>query len=330
MKVLILGGTVFLSAAVAKDYLERGHDVTCVSRSTNSQPPEGVREIVADRSRGESAYDQVRADWDAVIDVATDPQFVGDALNVLANTARHWTYVSSCSVYVNQDEPDCTESEQVVEPLAPGEISSPENYGASKSAGEALCRDAVGDRLIIVRPGLIVGAGDPSDRGGYWPARFARGGEVLVPEAKDLSAQMIDVNDLARWIVACGETRITGTMNAVGESRLLVDVLREARGVALFDGRLVVVDDQWLVDHDVAPWAGPRSLPLWIPRGQGFNGFSRRSHALATRHGLILTPLEATLRRVLEYEATQGLDRDRRAGLGPDDETRLIELWRSR
>ena len=323
MKVLILGGTVFLSAAVAKDYLERGHDVTCLSRSTNSRPPQGVREIVADRSLGESAYDQVRGDWDAVIDVATDPQFVGDALNLLANTARHWTYVSSCSVYVNQDEPDCTETQPVFEPLAQGEISGPENYGASKSAGEAWCRDAVGDRLIIVRPGLIVGAGDPSDRGGYWPARFARGGEVLVPEAKDLWAQMIDVNDLARWIVACGETKVTGTMNAVGESRLLVDVLREARGVALFEGRSVV-------DHDVASWVGPQSLPLWIPQGRGFNGFSRRSHALATRHGLILTPLEVTLTSVLEYEATQGLDRDRRAGLGPDDETRLIELWRSR
>jgi nucleoside-diphosphate-sugar epimerase len=330
MKVLILGGTVFLSAAVAKEYLERGHDVTCLSRSTNSRPPERVREIVADRSRGESAYDQVRGDWDAVIDVATDPQFVVDALTLLANTARHWTYVSSCSVYVNQDEPDCTESEPVVEPLVQGEISGPENYGESKSAGEARCRDAVGDRLLIVRPGLIVGAGDPSDRGGYWPARFARGGEVLVPEAKDLWAQMIDVNDLARWIVACGETRITGTMNAVGESRPLVDVLREAQGVALFEGRSVVVNDQWLVDHDVAPWAGPQSLPLWIPQGRGFNGFSRRSHALATRYGLILTPLEVTLESVLEYEATRGLDRERRAGLGADDEARLIELWRSR
>ena len=130
--------------------------------------------------------------------------------------------------------------------------------------------------------------------------------------------------------MACGETKVTGTMNAVGESRLLVDVLREARGVALFEGRSVVVDDQWLVDHDVASWVGPQSLPLWIPQGRGFNGFSRRSHALATRHGLILTPLEVTLTSVLEYEATQGLDRDRRAGLGPDDETRLIELWRSR
>jgi nucleoside-diphosphate-sugar epimerase len=330
MRVLILGGTVFLSAAVAKEYLERGHDVTCVSRSTNSRPPEGVREIVADRSRGESAYDQVRGDWDAVIDVATAPQSVGDALNVLANSSRHWTYVSSCSVYVNQDEPDCTESEPVVGPLDPGENSVPENYGASKSASEALCRDSVGDHLFIVRPGLIVGTGDPSDRGGYWPARFARGGEVLVPEAKDLWAQMIDVNDLARWIVACGETEVTGTMNAVGESRPLLDVLCEARGVALFEGRSVVVEDQWLVDHDVAPWAGNRSLPLWIPQGRGFDGFTRRSHALATHHGLILTPLEVTLRSVLGYEATQGLDRDRRAGLGPDDETQLIELWRSR
>ena len=322
---------MFLSRALAQEFLERGHHVTCLARTAPTNLPEGARAVCADRNRGTDAYDDVRTQWDAVLDVATDPLRVREALRVLGGRARHWTYVSSCSVYADQNEPDADESHEILAPLIETEVSSLENYGASKSASESACRLILGDRLLVVRPGLIVGPGDPSDRGGYWPARFARSaGSVLVPAARGLRAQMIDVADLARWLVQCVETRLTGTMNAVGESYPWDHVIDAACGVTGESPPRVVVEDEWLTAQGVQPWAGDRSLPLWIPRGQGFDGFARRSGSLARRYGLSLTPLEMTFAGVLAFEKRAGLDRDRRAGLHLTDETLLIKQWAER
>jgi len=331
MKVLILGGSVFLSARVATDFLDRGHDVTCLSRSLVAGPPDGARAVSADRATGLRAYDDVRGDWDAVVDVATDPRFVRDALAALGEGARHWTYVSSCSVYADQNEPDADESREIVEPLAATEPSGAENYGASKSSCERQCATALDERVLIVRPGLIVGPGDPSDRGGYWLARFARGDdEVLVPEARGLWSQQIDVRDLSHWLVDCAETRTTGVMNAVGDPVALAEVIDRTRRVANFTGSVLHVADEWLVAQDVEPWAGPESLPLWIPFGIGFDGFCRRSHARASGHGLRLRELEATWADCLADERVRGLSRARRAGLSIEREAQLRALWHAR
>ncbi|HEY5303880.1 MAG TPA: NAD-dependent epimerase/dehydratase family protein [Acidimicrobiales bacterium] len=328
MRVLILGGTVFLSAAIATECLARGHDVTCLSRATNATPPRGARDVRADRSHGTGAYDAVRGEWDAVVDVATDPRFVRDALAALSERARHWTCVSSCSVYLDQDRPGGDETRAIHESLPESETPTPENYGASKAACEAACHRARGDDVLVVRPGLIVGPGDPSDRGGYWPARFARDqGPVLVPEAKGLFAQLIDVSDVASWIVECGESGTTGTMNAVGEPRRLSDVLEDVGLAVGLGANLVRVDDQWLLDHGVAPWSGPDSLPLWIPQGQGFDGFTTRSRVLASAHGLGQRDVADTVRDILAYERIRGLERERVAGLSAGTETTLLSLW---
>jgi nucleoside-diphosphate-sugar epimerase len=330
VRVLILGGTVFLSRAVAQEYVARGHDVTGLSRRPDSRIPEGVSGVSGDRSRGLHAYDDVLGDWDEVVDVATDPHWVRDALSALGERARHWTYVSSCSVYVDQNQPDGDELDVVFTPLGDGETPGPENYGASKVACEVRCREALGERLLVVRPGLIVGAGDTSDRGGYWPARLSRDHEpVLVPEASDRWAQMIDVCDLAQWMVRCGEEKTTGTFNAVGERRLLSELLEELRVILHHHDDVVLVDDQWLLEQNVSPWAGPESLPLWIPAGRNFDGFARRSNAKARRQGLALRPLEETVADIVAYEFSLGLDRDREAGLSAPRERQLIEEFAS-
>ncbi len=329
MKVLILGGTIFLSAAIATQYLEHGHDVTCLSRGTNETPPQGARDVRADRAGGHEAYDEVRGEWDAVVDVATDPRFVRDALAILSEHARHWTYVSSCSVYLDQDEPGGDENRALHEPLAEDEASTLENYGASKAASETVCHRVRGDDVLVVRPGLIVGAGDPSDRGGYWPARFARDeAPVLVPEGEGLFAQMIDVGDVASWIVRCGESCTRGTMNAVGEPRPLSDVLELMRLLVGHRAPVVRAEDQWLLEHGVSPWSGPDSLPLWIPRGQGFDGFTTRSRELASTHGLSQREFADTVSDILAYERLRGLGRERSAGLSVDTEATLVSLWR--
>ncbi len=325
MKVLVLGGSVFLSAAVARDFLERGHDVTCLSRSLAGRCPAGAIEVRADRTLGEIAYEDVRADWDAVVDVATDPRFVRDALSVMGARARHWTFVSSCSVYADQDLPDLDESAGITEPLVPGGDASLENYGAAKAAGETSCREVVGDKLFLVRPGLIVGSGDLSDRGGYWPARFLRDEEpVLIPEAARRFCQTIDVRDLSRWFVAAAESALVGTFNAVGNPRLLRDVLEEIRNVTHHRGPVVVASDEWLVARGVSAWAGQESLPLWIPAGLGFDGFSQRSNVAARREGLVLRSFEETVDDIAKYESRLGLVRPRKAGLSPSHEGELI------
>ena len=332
MRVLILGGTVFLSKSVAQEYVSRGHDVTCLTRHADARVPAGARAVQADRVDGVSAYEQVRGPWDCVVDVASDPTFVREALSVVADGARHWTYVSSCSVYADQNQPGCVEDQSILAALADGEVSGPDNYGESKAACEAWCRDALDGRLLVVRPGLIVGAGDPSDRGGYWPARFVRDREpVLVPEARELFAQMIDVRDLATWIAASGEGALSATLNAVGNPQPLSSVLLEIRHATGHDGDVVVAPDQWLLDHGVVPWAGEGSLPLWIPLGGGFDGFSRRSNEAARRQGLALRPLAETIRDVRDFEESLGVERARRAGLSAAREHDLItELVKER
>jgi len=331
MRILVLGGTVYLSAAIATEFVSLEHDVTCIARGTSGAVSPGARLIVANRASGKSAYAEANGDWDAVVDVSWEPSFVRDALSVLADRARHWTYVSSCSVYANQSAGALDESADVLSLLEAGSAASIETYGQSKVSCENLCSDAVDSRLHICRPGLIGGPGDPSDRFGYWPARFARhlSDDVLVPNAASALTETIDVRDLANWIVAAAVSKITGTMNAVGEQRRLGDVIALAQEVAGHQGSLIPVDEDWLLDHGVSGWAGPESLPLWIPRVENFGLFSRRSAARAVGHGLSLRPIHETLEATLEFERRAGIDRKRRAGLSPENEKALLSEWLS-
>ncbi len=325
MKVLVLGGSVFLSRAVAQAHRARADDVTCLVRNADGRLPAGVRAVSADRALGTSAYDEVRGSWDAVVDVATDPRFVRDALEVLGERTHHWTYVSSCSVYRDQDHVALDESSATVEPIFDGDARSPENYAAAKSACESLCRDARGERLSVVRPGLIVGAGDPSDRGGYWPMRFVRDDlPVLVPTAASCAAQMIDVRDVAQWIARCNVDALTGVFNAVGDVRGLRELLEETRSLLGHRGAVVEAADEWLLERGVSPWSGPESLPLWIPTGTGLDGFQRRSNATARAHAMPLRPLGETIAEIVAHERERGFSRERAAGLSARREGELL------
>ncbi len=325
VKVLVLGGTVFLSQRIAREYLARGHDVTCLARHAGERAPTGAHAVSADRREGVSTYEHVAGPWDCVVDVASNPVFVREALSALAYRTRHWTYVSSCSVYADQNTAGLDETQAIVEVLDETEVSSPENYAASKAACESWCHQVCDGRLLVVRPGLIVGAGDPSDRGGYWPARFARDDEtVLVPVARDVAAQVIDVRDLAEWLVAAGEEGLTGTLNAVGDARPLSTVLDDLRLMMGQENDVVVAGDQWLLDEGVEPWMGEESLPLWIPKGQGFDGFTRRSNVAARRQGLALRSFAETVGEIHAFEETLGMRRRRRAGLSEQRERELI------
>ena len=329
MKTLILGGTVFLSYAVAQEAVGRGHDVTCLARAESATPPPGARLVRANRDDGPSAYGQLAGDWDEVVEVSWNPRHVREALEVLAQRASHWTYVSSCSVYADNAGGPLDETAVTLGALGNGVEASLAMYGEAKVACEDMCLAVLSSRLHICRPGLIGGPGDPSDRFGYWPARFARfsNDDVLVPDSPDAVTATIDVRDLAAWIVTASERGLSGTMNVLGEERLLSDVLSLAQRAGGHRGALVALDEDWLVDHGVAPWSGEQSLPLWIPRSFGFEVFARRSSAHALARGLVRRPIEETIEATLRSERFAGLNRVRAAGLSPTRESELLLEW---
>jgi 2'-hydroxyisoflavone reductase len=318
--VLILGGTGWLSGRIARVWLDAGASVTCVARGGRPAPA-GAELVIADRDVTGALEPLASRDWDEVVDISSRPAHVASAVAALAASARHWTYVSSLSVYARADAIGPDESAELLAPTAPGDEP---DYGRDKVACEAAVRAALGDRAAIVRPGLIVGPGDPTDRFGYWVSRFALAGEapVLVPDADARRAEVIDVDDLVDFVVAAAEGGWTGTANAIGDVIPLRDVLDLAREVAGHTGPTAVAADDWLVDHEVAHWAGPRSLPLWLPADMP--GFMTHRNDRFRAAGGALRPLRETLERTLVDERERGLDRDRRAGLSREDELALL------
>lgn len=320
--VLILGGTGWLSRRIAERWLDAGASVTCLARG-GRDAPYGARLVTADRAEP-GAYDAVAdREWDEVVDISSRPEQVAAAVAALAGTAKHWTYVSSLSVYADNDEAGADESAALAEPAEPD--AEEYDYSRAKAACEASVHGAFPHRDAIVRPGLIVGPGDPTDRFGYWVARFALAGEepVLVPEAEGAMAQVIDVDDLAEFIVSLGRERWTGEANTIGDPLPLAELLGLAREVAGHTGDVVTARDEWLLDRDVAHWAGPRSLPLWLPGDMP--GFATRTNLVYRLLGGRIRAVRETLERTLADERERGLDRERTTGLTRAEELALLD-----
>ncbi|EXJ51987.1 reductase [Microbacterium sp. MRS-1] len=205
------------------------------------------------------------------------------------------------------------------------EPGDPYDYRREKAAAEQAVTAALGRRAAVVRPGLIVGQGDPTDRFGYGVARLAAAAAepVLIPDAPGARVQVIDVDDLTDFVVEVGAARFTGAVNAVGDSLPLEAVLAIARSVAGHTGALVPASAPWLVAHGVGYWAGERSLPLWLP--DDVPGFATRANGTYRILGGRHRPLEDVLQRVLADERERGLDRPRSAGLTRADERELLD-----
>lgn len=330
MKLLVLGGTVFLGRHIARMALDRGHQVTLFNRGqTNPGLFPTAEEIHGDRANGLDALDG--RSWDAVIDTSGYvPRIVRMSAEALSERCAHYTFISSISVYRSLARPGATEDEPA------GTLDDPsvedvtgESYGPLK----ALCEDAVrsafpGDSLIV-RPGLIVGPDDPTDRFTYWTVRVARGGEVLAPVGPEVPVQVIDVRDLASWTLDLAERRVTGTFHATGlpGSVTLGALLEASRAASGSNGRITWVDEPFLLERKVQPWS---DLPLWVGSAPEIAGFSAVDVSRAVRAGLRFRPIEETVGDTLAWHAQRGSEAPLRAGLAMAREQQLLAEWHAR
>ena len=318
MRLLILGGTKFLGRAIVDAALDRGHALTLFNRGqTNPDLYPDVEQIHGDRTQDLSAL--AGRTWDAAVDVSTFlPHSVRLSIDGLRGGVDRYVYVSSISAYRDQSVPP-VEGAPVAE-LEDPDSESVEDYGALKAACERLVEEAFGDRALVIRPGLIVGPHDPTDRFTYWPRRIAEGGRVLAPAPPDAPVQFIDGRDLGDWIVRATEAGLGGVYNATGAPTTFERLLETARRVTGPDAEIVWVASETLVEAGVGEWM---ELPLWIASAE-FSAMQRADVSKAVAAGLTFRPLEDTIRDTLAWDAEREWPHADGVGLTPERERELL------
>jgi 2'-hydroxyisoflavone reductase len=295
--------------------------------------PGHVEELIGDRNTGDLKALEGR-EWDVCIDNPTTlPFWVRDAAQVLKGKVKQYIFISTISVYAFNakpaDETDPVQAYKGADPMAE-RTSTNSLYGPLKAVSEAEARRQFGESATtVIRPGLIVGPGDETDRFTYWPVRLARGGEVLAPGDGADPVQFIDARDLAEWTIRMAETGTTGTFNGTGPAKpkSMRQFLADVGAGVHAQPKLTWVSTKFLETEDVSPWG---DLPVWIP-GQGdTEGFARRDIGRALKAGLTYRPLSVTAADTLAWYRQQPAERQSakmRAGLTPEREAALLAKW---
>lgn len=322
MRILVLGGTQFLSRAVAADAVQRGHEVVCASRGRSGSVPPGATLVEWDRGEDAPAALTAAGPYDAVVDVARQPSHVRRALSALPDP--HWVFVSSISVYADDADPAGPGAGRLKEPITDDVdlAADPEAYGGLKVACERLVLDAAAS-AVVVRPGLIVGPGDPSGRFAHWGRRVGDTGELVGPGAPASLVQVIDVRDLAAWIVTLAERRTTGTLDAVGPALPFADLVREVAP----DATVTWLPDAFLEAEGVEPWTGPDSIPVWLPR-PAYDGMLAHDAQPALDAGLVVRSIAETARDTREWLGSDPAARI--GGITREREADLLARWHNR
>ncbi len=326
MRILIIGGTIFLGRHLVEAARARGHEVTLFNRGQHNPDlfPE-VEKLRGDRDGGLAPL--VGRRWDAVIDTCgAFPRVVRQSAELLADAVNTYLFVSTMSVYADLSAPNVDEATPVATmPDETMEEVRGDTYGPLKALCEREVERALPGRALIVRPGLIVGPHDPSNRFTYWVHRVAQGGDVLAPGTPEQPIQfLVDVRDLAEWMVRMCERGAAGVYNAKGPDYRLTmgDLLETCKAESGSDARFVWVDEDFLIEQHAGPWM---ELPLWLPASMNQINSARSDKAWAA--GLTFRPIAETVRATLAWDRTLPPDAERRAGMKPEREAELLSLW---
>jgi 2'-hydroxyisoflavone reductase len=331
LHILVLGGTGFLGPHVVEAALANGHTVTLFNRGkTNPHLFPELEKLHGDRKTGDLSALEGR-EFDAVIDNSGYlPKHVTQSATLL-QTSGQYLFVSSVSAFRDQGKAGLVESDPVAPLTEPDTEDVMTHYGALKAACEQAAEAAMPGRVTVVRPGLIVGPGDESDRFTYWPVRLARGGEVLAPGNPDDPVQLIDVRDLAAFMLLCVEKQLTEVYSAVGPSeRLSVEDMLEGIIAALGStATLTWADAEFLASQEVEPWS---QLTVWVPPGSDFGGLGAVNGSAAWAAGLTTRPIGEIAKDTLAWWNALPEERRKepRAGLPAEREVEVLAAWHAR
>lgn len=334
LNILILGGTGFIGPHMVEYCQARGHHVTLFNRGrTNADLFPDLPKLFGNRDdnkdEGLSALRESGEHWDAVIDNSGYvPRHVRDSATILGEKADRYLFISSISVYPDLSIVGLSEDDAVGTLEDPSvEQVTGETYGPLKAYCEQEVRDVFGDRATIVRPGLIVGPGDPTDRFSYWPVRVSRGGEILAPGSPDDPVQFIDARDLARFCVTLLENGTDGTFNACGPAytATIAELIYASKAAAGVDLEVTWVPAEFLLERGVQPWG---QLPMWAPGEGEVAGINRASNARAVAAGLVIRPLTETLADTLAWFPGRRDNDTLRAGWPMEEEAAMLAQWK--
>ncbi len=336
LKILILGGTGFTGPFQVKYALARGHKVTVFNRGKTHAGtlPDGVEQLIGDRNGQLDALKGRK--WDVVIDNPTMlPKWVHDAAAILQGNVERYVFISTISVYGSVGQPDTDETAPVAKYDGPDAMKETRDtvvashfalYGPLKALSEKEAEKWFPGKTLIIRPGLIVGPGDETDRFTYWPVRVARGGEVLAPGDPSDPVQFIDARDLAEWTIRMAEQGTTGIFNATGPAQRLTigEMLNGIRSALGSDAKFTWVPANFLEAQKVAPWS---DMPVWVPPTGEDAGMGRISNQRAIEKGLTFRPLAETARDTLAWFKKQPKERQEKlkAGLTPEREAEVLK-----
>jgi 2'-hydroxyisoflavone reductase len=335
LRILILGGTSFIGPHQVKYALDRGHEVSTFTRG-RTEPPffqdyfARVEQLIGDRNDDLTALET--GEWDVVIDnSASVPRWVRESAGLLAGRAERYLYVSSISAYAGFETTGMTEDAPVAQLEDPTvEEVTGLTYGGMKALSEQAARDAFGDNAIIVRPGLIIGPGDPTDRWTYWPVRIDRGGEVMAPNTPQDPVQNIDARDLSEWIVRLvEEPGHGGTYNGTSPVYPFGEMLETVRDAIGAEADFTWVSTEFMEEQQVAPWG---HMTNWVPPQGEMAGMLQVSVDAAVQHGLTFRPVADTAQATLDWWNTLPEERraSPRAGLPAERETEVLAAWHAR
>jgi 2'-hydroxyisoflavone reductase len=338
LRILILGGTGFTGPQQVRYALDRGHKVTVFNRGKThpGELPQEAEQLIGDRN---GQLDALKGrTWDVVIDNPTSiPVWVRDAAQVLKGNVDRYVFISTISVYSDNSKPGMDETGPLAKYTGPDAMKETQAtlkasnyglYGPLKALSEAEVEKWFPGKALIIRPGLIVGPGDESDRFTYWPVRVARGGEVLAPGNSTDPVQFIDARDLAEWTIRMVEQGTTGIFNATGPKSTLTmgQMLDGIKKVTKTDAPFTWVDADFLAAQKVSPWS---DMPVWVPPKGDEAGFSRISVKRAVDKGLTFRSVPDTTRATLDWFRKQSAARQAklRAGIKPEREKEVLAAW---